>query len=350
MPLPFIPIAAALLFGGTAAVGVGKTVKAVSDNKEAKRINENAHHRIREAKDTLERARKNTGDSITRLGKNKAEMLVGSVTRFLDSFTKIKNVDFTGSSGLNELKNFHTDTASFSNLRGMSNFASSLLTGTASGAAGGAIAAFGAYSAVTALGTASTGTAIAGLSGAAATNATLAFLGGGSLAAGGLGIAGGTAVLGGLVAGPALLVLGLITGSNASKNLDEAYSNAAKSKEIAAELGTAADACKAISHRADMFSDLLSRLDSYLVPLVAGMEKVISNYGTDFRGYRREHQELIAGAASVVGSIKAVLDTPILTEDGKLTSESEQLLGTMRAELSEKEGSIKGLISSASSL
>ena len=54
---------------------------------------------------------------------------------------------------------------------------------------------------------ASTGTAIATLSGAAATNATLAFFGGGSLAAGGLGMAGGTAVLGGLVAGPALCVI-----------------------------------------------------------------------------------------------------------------------------------------------
>ncbi len=49
---------------------------------------------------------------------------------------------------------------------------------------------------VASLGTASTGTAISALSGAAATKATIAWLGGGALAAGGLGIAGGTAVLG----------------------------------------------------------------------------------------------------------------------------------------------------------
>ncbi len=48
---------------------------------------------------------------------------------------------------------------------------------------------------VATLGTASTGTAISGLSGAAATNATLAWLGGGSIAAGGGGIATGAAVL-----------------------------------------------------------------------------------------------------------------------------------------------------------
>ena len=57
---------------------------------------------------------------------------------------------------------------------------------------------------VASLGTASTGTAISTLSGAAATKATLAWLGGGTLAAGGLGVAGGAVVLGVLCAGGAL--------------------------------------------------------------------------------------------------------------------------------------------------
>jgi septal ring factor EnvC (AmiA/AmiB activator) len=59
------------------------------------------------------------------------------------------------------------------------------------------------------LASASTGTAISALSGAAATNATLAWLGGGTIVAGGGGIAAGTLVFGGLVAGPAIAVAGL---------------------------------------------------------------------------------------------------------------------------------------------
>lgn len=47
-------------------------------------------------------------------------------------------------------------------------------------------------------GAASTGTAISTLSGAAATKATLAWFGGGSLAAGGFGVAGGGIVLAGI--------------------------------------------------------------------------------------------------------------------------------------------------------
>lgn len=114
-----------------------------------------------------------------------------------------RKVDFTASEGLDELNKLRIDKAAFAELKTMGNIASSLLEGGVTGAASGALAAFGAYSAASALATASTGTAISALSGVAASNATLAFFGGGSLAAGGLGMAGGAAVLGGLVAGPA---------------------------------------------------------------------------------------------------------------------------------------------------
>ena len=78
----------------------------------------------------------------------------------------------------------------------------------AGGAGAGALTALGAYGLVGALGTASTGAAIGGLSGAAASSATLAWFGGGTIAAGGLGIAGGTAVLGGIVAAPIPVAIG----------------------------------------------------------------------------------------------------------------------------------------------
>lgn len=76
--------------------------------------------------------------------------------------------------------------------------------GTAAGITTGATVATLAPSAAmwvaTTFGTASTGTAISALSGAAATNAALAWLGGGTLAAGGAGMAGGQALL--ALAGP----------------------------------------------------------------------------------------------------------------------------------------------------
>lgn len=76
------------------------------------------------------------------------------------------------------------------------------LGGGVAGVALGGASAYGAFTAAAAFGTASTGTAIGSLSGVAATNATMAFLGGGSLAAGGAGVAGGTMLLMGIVAAP----------------------------------------------------------------------------------------------------------------------------------------------------
>lgn len=78
--------------------------------------------------------------------------------------------------------------------------------GIGTGAVVGGSAALGMWALVGTLGSASTGAAISGLSGAAATNATLAWFGGGALAAGGAGITGGLAVLGGIVAIPLVCI------------------------------------------------------------------------------------------------------------------------------------------------
>ena len=52
------------------------------------------------------------------------------------------------------------------------------------------------------------------------------------------------------------------------------------------------------------------------------MEEIIKNEGTDYRQYTNESKKAVAVAASTACSIKAVLDTPILTEEGNITEES----------------------------
>ena len=46
----------------------------------------------------------------------------------------------------------------------------------------------------------------------------------------------------------------------------------------------------------------------------------------DYSQFRQESKKTIAAAASTAASIKAVLDTPLLAEDGSLTLESEKLM------------------------
>jgi hypothetical protein len=328
MPIPFlVPIGIAI---AAAALGAGKGIKAGIDNKDAKDLNKSANEIITEAKKELEEARQASNTALEALGSKKLFILDNSIKRFIASFEKLKNVRLEDSAGLDELNKFRFDKQSADELKEMKDYISSLLGGAAAGALGGALAAFGAYGAAMTFGTASTGTAIASLGGIAAYNATMAFLGGGALAAGGLGMAGGMMVLGGLVAGPALAIMGFIVGAKAAANLDNAKSNLAEAQKIAGELKTMCVLCHSIQRRSYMFERLLIRLDALFFPLIFGMETIISQKGDDWHGFNDEEKKTIAAAASIAKAVKTVLDTPILTEEGKITEESAQVAGEIK--------------------
>ena len=322
MPLPLLFIGAAVASG---AIGAGTTAKAVADNSKAASINRNSSAGIETAKDNLEYHRSAVSTALEQLGEEKLNVLNTNISDFLSAFEKIKNVDFQSSLGLEELKNLNIDENSFKELKELGNFAVEVAGGAAAGVIGGALTALGAYGAATTFASASTGTAIATLSGAAAHNATLAFFGGGALTSGGLGMAGGTAVLGGLVAGPALMVMGLITSVKSHEKLEDALANKAQAAEIITSLDAASLQCISIRRRTYMLYNLLARLDSVFLPKIWKMEDIIENEGTDYRDYKQESKELIAETVSTACSIKAVLDTPILTPEGELTEASEQI-------------------------
>ena len=326
MPLPllFIGVAAA-----TGTVGAGKSVKAGMDAVTAKKLNDDANEMVQVATDALNAQRLACSRALEHLGSEKLSVLNGSITEFLSTFRKIKNVDLRGSEGLDELSKLHIDSHDFTELEGLARFAVSVAGGVASGAASGAIVALGAYGAAQTFAAASTGTAIATLSGAAATNATLAFFGGGSLAAGGLGMAGGTAVLGGLVAGPALMIMGFVAGEAASKELEKARINRAEALELTEQLNAASLQCEAIRRRTYMFFNLLARLDTRFLPLVYALEDVLEFEGNDYRTYSIDAKKIVASCASIAVSIKSLLDTPLLTDDGLLTPESQEAVGEL---------------------
>ena len=333
MPLPllFIGVAAA-----TGALGLGKTVKAGIDSNQASQLNKDSNEYVEEATNRVNSQRKACGDALSHLGEEKLYVLDNSVAEFLDTFQKLKNVDFRESEGLEELKKMHIDSEDFEELKSMVSFAGSVAGGAAAGTVGSALVAFGAYGAAQTLALASTGTAISTLSGAAATNATLAFFGGGSLAAGGLGMAGGAAVLGGLVAGPALMVLGFVAGGAAKKNLEQAKINRDEAIQVAADLEKASAQCAAIRRRTCMFYNLLARLDAYFMPLIYRMEDIFKDEGDDYSKYSTDSKKTIASCASIAVSIKSVLDTPILTEEGLITDESEKTITSITSLLENK--------------
>lgn len=327
MPIPFILGAAAI---GAGLFGAKKAYDAHETNGRAERMNRNASRIVDSAKASLEEDRKLCQNSLENLGRKKINSLEYGIVPFINVFEKIHHIEFQESEGLNELSKFRISKEELAEMKEMGSLVESMGSGAIGGVAAGSLAALGAYGAAMTLGVASTGAAISGLAGVAATNATLAFLGGGSLAAGGLGMAGGMAVLGGLVAGPALAVMGLVLGSKAEENLENARANRAEAEKIEEQCKTAAAMCRSIKDRCYIFANGLESLADQLADAVHTLDNIVklhsdSSGKADYRKFSDSQKKSVSAASALAKAIKSILDTPVLDKDGNLTLDSERM-------------------------
>ncbi|ASF48498.1 hypothetical protein [Methylovulum psychrotolerans] len=194
MPLPIILGGAALI---SAVYGIKKGMNAKSDFDSAKYWREKAQELYDEAKNDLEFAHNNARQAMEDLGESKFEIYEKSIIPFVEVFSNIKHINFDDNSLLDARDLPQVSNTELKEIREAALAMKEIVGGGIAALGTGGLAGLAAYGGVGLLGTASTGTAIATLSGVAATNATLAWLGGGSLAAGGWGMAGGVYVLGG---------------------------------------------------------------------------------------------------------------------------------------------------------
>ena len=152
-------------------------------------------------------------------------------------------------------------------------------TAVAGSTVGAAVAAFGPTAAMaiaTTFGTAATGTAISSLSGIAATNAALAWLGGGALAAGGGGMAAGSAIL--AVAGPIGLTIGGAAAGFAALTASK------KNREIAFEANKLVLEMDSKKRRLSFVKDSILNVRDRIVEKVSELSILIRNVGKSGTG------------------------------------------------------------------
>ena len=252
MPLPVILWGAAAALGAT---GIFKGAKAVSNMSEAKEIGELAENKYNKALKSLEKTKDTTNSKLEDLGRLKLSIFTNQIKHTIDVVKKYKD---SGS----KLENFGSSisTDELKEMEKMVLNSLKLESGLLNGVGGGALAGFGAYSSVGLLASASTGTAISSLSGVAATNATLAWLGGGSIASGGFGMAGGMMALGGIVAGPALAIGGFMLASKAEEALTQATEYSADVEVAISQIKTIKTTLKGIQQNADEVTYTLNKL------------------------------------------------------------------------------------------
>ena len=313
-----IPAAAAGVYG------IWKGVKGASDQSDASDLNSDAQSMVNRARQRVDAQRQAVNDVLEDYGARKLRAFDSVISDFLKTFARLKNVEVVQSPELDKLSLGDFSTRTLNGLRQDYQALKDAGLGLGAGLGGGAALAFGAYSGTMMFATASTGTAIASLSGVAATNATLAWLGGGSLAAGGMGMAGGMMVLGGIVAGPALAIFGHIVGNKGEEALNNARSNMEKAKTLKADGEKVITQLDAIGQVTALANATFSVITTNLRRSVGRLEKVLEAEGENFAAFIPESKETVFRTVKFAQLIKAMIDTPILDENGALVLSTEK--------------------------
>lgn len=274
MPLP-------LLFIIPAVVGA----KVESDKLEAKVTNEQANSILTDAKHNFDFRESACSEALSALGSKKVFVLGTSIANFITTVEKLKNVELQNTVDLNELGRFRINQNSIIELKEMKDKISTLIVG-----------------------------------------GSLSGIGGGLLALG--------AGLGSIVAGSAAFGLGnIVMLAKAKSQKDKAYANLAEAKRAAEELNNAGLVCDGIRRRSNMFYNLLVRLDSLFTPLVIQTASAIQEHKGNYQCFSLSQKHTVAATFALAGTIKAVLDTPILSKNGELTEESERLIPQVKEQI-----------------
>lgn len=322
MPLPFILAGAAIIAGG---YGIKKGVDAKSDFDSAENWNKKAKKLYDQSKEDLESAREDAQKAMVSLGESKFSIYEHSIIPFIDTFSKIKNINFDDSNLLGARDLPQVSDAELKEIRDAALAMKEVVGGGVTALGSGGLAGLAAYGGVGLLGTASTGTAIGTLSGAAATNATLAWLGGGSLAAGGTGMAGGMVVLGGIVAGPVLAIGGMMLASKAEGAKYDAYANYDQAELAAEEMKSATVSTSGIYRRVSEINSVLNVLNGRFEPLLASLRELVSE-NTNYPSYSAADKKSVFMAASAAKTLKTIMEAPLIDEDGVLTLDSRKVI------------------------
>ena len=318
MPVP--AILAGLAAAGAAALGVGAQMSAKDKNELAQKIADESKKLYDNSKLSLEKAQGTAETSLLNLGNLKKQVLETSVKQFLTAYERIKNIELSESVGFDEIKNFTFEKQDVLQLREMSNIYQTALSSGTAGAATGAIIALAASGYLPFV-----------------TN-TLSFAGA-ALSAGEIGMAAslaGSALFWGAamtpltaIAAPAVLFSGISTNLKADENLEKAQAMCAEAESISEKMKTAEVLYNAIADRADMLDDLILELNKLFSCCTDNLDKVttekldaIGSESVDATTFNEDELKMIAVARALAGAVKAVIDTPILTTEGSISSES----------------------------
>ncbi len=144
---------------------------------------------------------------------------------------------------------------------------------------------------------------------------------------------GDMAVLGGLVAGPALAILGALSAGEMEEKLEKAKAYYSQVEAVAKKADVIVDNLQAVRKVVDLFTKQITRIDTLFFSLsqdaIATMKK--RNYDVSY--YSQEEKDQLCVATSTLMTLSAFLKVPIMDEHQKLNEKAQKALNLMKNQM-----------------
>ncbi|MFZ4859084.1 MAG: hypothetical protein ACOYL3_22125 [Desulfuromonadaceae bacterium] len=135
----------------------------------------------------------------------------------------------------------------------------------------------------------------------------------------------GMAALGGMIAGPFMAVGGMVLASKAKKATTDAGTNIGRVNSSVEQLKNKQLATEAAFYRVYSILSVLGRLDERFTPLLTEVQQLVV-VSHDYSSYADKDKKVVMMAAMLAKTIKNVMETSILDDNGMITSASEQIV------------------------
>ncbi|WP_187908540.1 sortase [Helicobacter pylori] len=162
---------------------------------------------------------------------------------------------------------------------------------------------------------------------------TGAMLGGG-LTMGGLA---GMAVLGGLVAGPALAILGAVRADEMEEKLEKAKAYHSQVEEAVKKADAVIDNLRAVEKMAKSFTRQIAKCDALFFSLSQDAIATMKKHNYDTSRYNQEERDQLCVTVSTLSTLSSFLKVPIMDEHQKLNKKAIDALNLMRKQINDLE-------------
>ncbi|WQV34959.1 sortase [Helicobacter pylori] len=143
----------------------------------------------------------------------------------------------------------------------------------------------------------------------------------------------GAVLGGGLVAGPALAILGAFSASKMEKKRDDAKAYCSQVEAAVKKADVMVDQFQAVRKMAKLFTRQITKFDALFFSLAQEAIATMKKRNYDYDSYNRENEDQLSVTVSTLMTLSAFLKAPIMDKHQKLSKKAQNALNLMQNQI-----------------